>query len=297
MAIQQFYLAQSVDEALSQLAKSGEGAQLTAGGTDVMVKMRNGSLGPEKNCLIDIGRIPDLSFIKESENGLTIEIGSCTTHTTLAADELASTSSLILDKACRSVGSPQIRNRGTIGGNVLTAAQCADSIPALLVLDAELVLRDTRGSERTLPIRDFFPGPKKTSILPNEILISFRYRSLRDAAWRGSFYKLIRRAATAKARLNFATLVRVSSMGMIEEARISIGSALPSPGRFAPAEELLKGEKPSRELLEAAAAACVDYMTRNAGRRWSSEYKEPVVRNVMRRELAGVLGLEARHAS
>jgi CO/xanthine dehydrogenase FAD-binding subunit len=194
------------------------------------------------------------------------------------------------------VGTPQIRNRGTIGGNILTAAQCADTIPVLLVLDAELVLRNTKGNERTLSLRDFFTGPQSTAIGPNELLMLIRYPSLGDGRWKGTFYKLIRRAAVAKARLNFAILVRVSAGGSIEKARTSIGSALPTPGRFTPAEELLKGKKPSRELVEAAAEACVDYVREKAGRRWSVEYKEPVVRNVMIRELAGLLDLEDRHA-
>ncbi len=297
MVMKGYYLARSLEEGLSLLSQWGAEAQICAGGTDVMVAMRSGNLDPRKSCLIDISRVPELSFVRVDGARQIVEIGSCTTHAEIAADVLVEKSSLILGQASRSVGSPQTRNRGTIGGNVLTAAQCADTIPALLALEAELVLLNTRGITRTLPINEFFPEPKKTAIRADEILMSVRYLSLLDKAWRGAYYKLIRRAAMAKARLSFAALARVSTVGMIEDVRISIGSTLPTPGRFTPAEELLRGRRPSRELVEAAADACVEYMEQDAGRRWSSDYKEPAVRNVMARQLTGILGLENSHAN
>jgi CO/xanthine dehydrogenase FAD-binding subunit len=88
----------------------------------------------------------------------------------------------------------------------------------------------------------------------------------------------------------------VNAAGLIEDARISIGSTLPTPGRFTPAEALLKGKVPSRHLVEEAAEVCASYMIEKAGRRWSTEYKLPAVKNVMRRELAAVLGVGTSHA-
>jgi CO/xanthine dehydrogenase FAD-binding subunit len=289
-----FCLARTLDEARSLLAQWGDEALLCAGGTDLMVALRNKSLAPGKTCLIDIGRVPELSFIRESDDW--VEIGSGTTHAAVAASGLVAASSLILGDAARSVGSPQVRNRGTLGGNILTAAQCADTIPSLLVLDAELLLLKPDGTTRRVPLAGFFPKPKETAIGPGEILLSIRYRSLAGSAWRGSYYKLIRRAAVAKSRLSFATLARVGGSGLIEGARISIGSTLPTPGRFGPAEALLKGKAPSWSLVEEAAEVCASYMIEKAGWRWSTEYKQPVVKNVIKRELAAVLGLETSHA-
>jgi CO/xanthine dehydrogenase FAD-binding subunit len=296
MAIKNFYLARSLDEALSLLGTWGEQAQVIAGGTDIMVALRNGSLESQKTCLIDVSHLSELSYIRPGETGMTVEIGSGTRHATIAVDGLVARSSLILGRASGSVGSPQIRNRGTIGGNILTAAQCADTIPALLALNAELSLMDASGATRILPIADFFPKPKETAIRPNELLLSIRYQRLDPRPWKGSYYKLIRRAAVAKARLNFATLALVSDAGIIEDARISIGSTIPTPGRFSPVEAVLRGQRPSQGLVEGAADACVDYLVRLAGRRWSSEYKEMAMRNIIRRELTLVLGLEAHHA-
>jgi CO/xanthine dehydrogenase FAD-binding subunit len=295
MAVSCFFLARSLREALELLARWGEEAQVSAGGTDVMVALRNGNLEKNKTCLIDVSRVPELSFIRGDDAGRSVEIGSGVTHATISADRLVEESSLILGKASSSVGSPQVRNRGTIGGNILTAAQCADTIPALLALDADLVLMNTSGATRTLGMEDFFPEPKKTAIRADELLMAIRYPAL-VGSWSGSYYKLIRRAAVAKARLNFATLALLSASGAVEDVRISIGSTLPTPGRFAAAEKLLRGEKPSRGLISAAADACVEYMTEKAGRRWSSEYKEPVVRNIIARELAAVLGVENHNA-
>ena len=260
-----------------------------------MVALHNRSLDPRKTHFIDISRVPELSFIRLADAGKIVEIGSGTRHATIAADTLVEDSSLILGQASRSVGSQQIRNRGTIGGNILTAAQCADTIPALLALNAELILMEASGSSRTVPMVEFFPKPKKTAIGPGELLISIRYPRLDRGSWRGSYYKLIRRAAVAKARLNFATLALVSVAGIIEDVRISIGSTLPTPGRFTPAETLLRGRRPSRDLVETAADACAEYMEQEAGTRWSSEYKVPAVRNIIRRQLASVLGLENGH--
>ena len=296
MGINCFHLAKSLEESLSLLAQWGEGAQICAGGTDVMVALRNGSLDPQKTCFIDVSRVPELSFIRIADGRQNVEIGSTVTHAKIAADRLVGKSSLILGEASHSVGSVQVRNRGTIGGNILTAAQCADTVPALLALNAELVLMNTNRATRTIPMGEFFPEPKKTAIRTDEILILIRYPALDDNAWSGSFHKLIRRATLAKARLSFATLALVSAAGTIEDVRISIGSTLPTPGRFTPAEELLQGKNPSRELVEAAADACVEHMRQKVGRRWSSEYKEPVVRNVVTRELSVVLGLESHHA-
>jgi CO/xanthine dehydrogenase FAD-binding subunit len=261
-----------------------------------MVALRNGNLGPRKTCLIDVSHVSELSFIRMDDAGQNVEIGSGVTHAKIAADRMVKESSLILGDACHSVGSVQIRNRGTIGGNILTAAQCADSVPALLALDAKLLLMSTNGATRTVPLGEFFPEPKKTAIRTDELLISIRYPALVGEGWTGSYYKLIRRAAVAKARLSFATLAFVSNGGTIGDVRISIGSTLPTPGRFGPAEKLMQGKIPSVEIVEAAADACVQYMAQIVGRRWSSEYKEPVVRDVIRRELASVLGLENHHA-
>jgi len=260
------------------------------------VALRNGSLEPHKTVFIDISRVPELSFIRMDDARQSVEIGSTVTHAKVASDPLVGKSSLILTEASHSVGSLQIRNRGTIGGNILTAAQCADTVPALLALDAELVLMNTNGATRTVPMGNFFPEPKKTGIRNDELLMLIRYPALDANAWTGSFYKLIRRAAVAKARLSFAILALVSRAGTIEDVRISIGSTLPTPGRFPPVEELLRGKRPSPELVEAAADACVAYTRQKAGQRWSSEYKEPVVRNIVTQELSTVLGLENQHA-
>lgn len=283
MAVERYCCAETLEQALELMAREGEGALLIAGGTDLMVALRKGALNPSVSCFIDIHAVPALKQVKIEKNSL--QIGSAATHAEIAADGNVASSAIILHEACRAVGSPQIRCRGTLGGNVVTAAQCADTIPALLVLDAELIIRNIRGNVRVLPIRDFFPAPKKTALGSDEILVGLRCAALNPETWKGSFYKLIRRAAVAKSRLNFAVLIQESSEGIISDARISIGSILPTPGRFTRAEELLTGEVPTAELLDEVSAACTAHMIQTAGRRWSTEYKEPAVRGLIKRVL------------
>ncbi|MFH2114157.1 MAG: FAD binding domain-containing protein [Spirochaetota bacterium] len=297
MSIERFHIAQSIDEAMDLLAREGDEARILAGGTDLLVALRAGVLDAGKTSFIDVSRIPELSRLTLNGTDGQCRLGSCVTHHRIASDAALDLGSIILGQASYSVGSPQIRKRGTIGGNILTAAQCADTIPALLVLDAQLDLRDTRGNCRTVAIKDFFPAPKKTAIKPDELLLNIRFLSLAGKPWKGSYYKLMRRAAVAKSRLNFAVLITTDLQGKIGEARISIGSTLPIPGRFTPAEEVLKGNKPSVELARAAADACTAYMIQVAGRRWSAEYKEPVVRNLVKRGILAAFGLEAQHGA
>lgn len=287
MALEQYYLAESLDEVLSLMARDGEGSLLMAGGTDLMVSLRAGALKTGAKSIIDVHRVPELKTLRIRDGY--VEIGAAVTHADIAAHAGVAAASLLLHVACGSVGSPQIRNRGTLGGNIVTAAQCADTIPALLVLDAEVRLRSASGKERVLPVRDFFPGPKKTSLGSDEVLVSVRFPSLEGTGRRGYFYKLIRRAAVAKSRLNIALLFKKDGDGRIADARISIGSTLPVPGRFTSVEELLTGEIPTDELLEDAAAACSDFMIRIAGHRWSTEYKEPAVRGMAKRGFEEIL--------
>jgi len=292
--LERHFSASCVEEALDVLGRRGPEVLICAGGTDVMVALRAGALPPEKRVLLDVSRIAALSGVRELDGGAEIEVGSLTTHALASQDAVLARSSIILPRACRSVGSPQVRNRGTVGGNVLTAAQCADTIPALLSLNASAVLAAPGGRERIVPLADFFPAPKRSAIEADELLTALRFPSL-GPRWRGSFYKLIRRAAVAKARLSFAFLARLSPDGVVEDARLSIGAALPVPARFEAAEALLRGSAPSAELVEDAAEACAAQMAAATGKRWSSPYKNPVLRAVARRELAAMLGLEAPH--
>jgi CO/xanthine dehydrogenase FAD-binding subunit len=289
MAIQGFLLAKSIPEALHVLEKLSPNGKFVCGGTDIMVAMHGDTL-PQQCTLIDISSIDELHFIRKDDG--CIEIGAATSMACLAESDLVAKSSHILQQAAHSVGSPQIRNRASIGGNIITAAQCADTIPALLALNARLVLLNTRNEKRVIPVADFFTGPKLTAIAPNELLVAVRFPSLEGENYQGSYYKLIRRAAVAKSRLNFAIIMRRDQDGVVQDLRISIGSALSIPGRFMAAEAVMIGELPTVAMAKEVAERCSRQVVEQTGRRWSSAYKLPVIEDVMYRQLIQLLGFE-----
>jgi CO/xanthine dehydrogenase FAD-binding subunit len=251
----------------------------------MLIEMRYNEIPENTSLLLDISHLEALSFIQEEETY--IRIGSGTTHSEIEESSLLRSKIPILADASRQVGSPQIRNRGTIGGNLITAAQCADTIPPLLVLDAEVVLRKS-GSERTLKIGDFLTGPKTTSIEENEIMTEIRFMKPPSES-KQVFSKLIRREAVAKTRISVAALALQDKSGRIINISLSPGSVTSRPSRFYVVEELMKGKIPTNELIENAAREAAGHMITVSGRRWSTPYKEPVLHTLVKRALNNVL--------
>jgi CO/xanthine dehydrogenase FAD-binding subunit len=230
---------------------------------------------------VDITGIGGLGGI-ELRDGL-VTIGPLTTHAALARSELLRTNAAFLAEAAASVGSPQIRNRGTIGGNVMNAATCADTVPPLVALGARLTLHSSHGS-REVAIADFFEKPYRTRAHPDEVLVSIAFPPLPPAA-RSAFIKLGRRSAVAISRLSVAAVIARDERGVITEARLVPGAALPVWRRVAEAEALLVGQPASAALFAAAGRVVADAMVGMTGRRWSTEYKEPVLAVLVRRAL------------
>jgi len=205
------------------------------------------------------------------------------THAALERSTLLRRFAPLLGMAAAAVGSPQIRARGTVGGNVMNAATCADTVPALVALGARLTLQSAAG-RRALPIAEFFVKPYVTVARPDEVLTDVEFPAL-PADARSAFVKLGRRNALAIARLSVAAVVRRGPDGRVVEARIVPGAALPVWKRVTAAEALLVGEAPTPERLAAAGRQVAEVMVGETGRRWSTEYKEPVVAALARRAL------------
>lgn len=268
----------SLEEACALLA--GAPGKVLAGGTDLLIELRRpGTSAP--GSLVDISRIESLRGIEAVDGA--VQIGPLTTHAQVARSALLHTAAGLLATAAGSVGSPQIRNRGTIGGNIMNAAACADTVPALTALEARLVLASTQG-ERIVPIERFFKEPYVTVARPDEILTRIAFSPLPPGT-RGAFIKLGRRNAVAIARLSVAAVVTCESGGRITGARIVPGAAMPVWSRVPGAETMLIGEYPSSSLFASAGRATAEAMIRMTGRRWSTEYKEPVLAVLVRRAL------------
>ena len=272
--------AHSVDDACSVLAEYGSDAQVLAGGTDVLIELR-------RNNTKTPGVIVDISFINElrkitSDNN-TIILKPLATHTEITQTKVIQESAGLLSSAASVIGSPQVRNRGTVGGNIMNAATCADTVPPLIALGAKVTLKSKSGS-RTIELVDLFVKPYQTTARPDELLIDIQFPKL-TAGTKSSFIKLGRRNALAISRLSVAAILSLDKDGTITDARIVPGAALPTWKRVTEAEQLLAGNKPSKELFTAAGKKVSDVMISYTGRRWSTEYKEPVIAVLVRRAL------------
>ncbi len=280
-----FYRAGSVDEALKILKEKKGRVKIISGGTDVLIDLRNGDLPEETELVLDISSLGELKGVRVEDS--MVHIAGATLLAEIAGDERLRERCGVLAEAADSVGSQQIRNRGTIGGNIVTAAQCADTAPPLMVLEATVVLKSAEGS-REVPIGEFFTGPKSTAVEPTELVSEIVF-PLPGKTMRGTFEKLIRREAVAKSRLGVCLLVDRKKDGTIGEARLSIGSSLPTHGRFPTVEKMLAGKKADAKLLHEAGIEAGEYMVRIGGYRWSTDYKMPVVQSLTERCLKRVL--------
>jgi len=276
----EYIVPQSIQETIELLEVYGADAQLLAGGTDVLVELRKPSSKTPK-VIIDISRLSELKGIEES--GDEVILKPLTTHSEIFQSKIIQRSAPFLRQAVSTIGSPQIRNRGTIGGNIMNAAACADTVPPLMALGAIVKLKSVKGV-REIPIVDFFIKPYHTAAKRTELLTEIRLQKLSVGA-KSAFIKLGRRNALAISRLSVAAVLRKNITGVIEEARIVPGAAFPKWQRVEEAERLLIGKKPSIEVFNEAGRKVSEVMISVTGRRWSTEYKEPVISILVRRAL------------
>jgi CO/xanthine dehydrogenase FAD-binding subunit len=270
----------SLPEACLLLVGLGTDAKILAGGTDVLVEMRKPGTTSSK-AVVDISRITALKGIEES--GDSVVIRPLTTHTEIFKSKIVEQYAPLLKSAVAGIGSPQIRNRGTVGGNIMNAAACADTVPPLVALNAQIKLLSSKG-ERIVGLAEFFVKPYTTVAQPDEILVEIRFPRL-PANARSSFIKLGRRNALSIARLSVAAVLATTEKGTIDDARIVTGAAFPKWQRVPEAESVLLGQKPSRSLFEQAGKKVSEALISYTGRRWSTEYKEPVIAVLVRRAL------------
>jgi xanthine dehydrogenase iron-sulfur cluster and FAD-binding subunit A len=276
----EYIAARTIAEACGVLAEHGAEARVLAGGTDLLIELRRGSRKAPR-VVLDISGVGELAGIADSDG--TITVGPLTTHADLARSGAVQQCAPLLAAAAAAIGSPQIRARGTVGGNIMNAAACADTVPPLIALGATVTLQSHAG-RRELPLAELFVKPYETKGRPDELLTSVRFPKLGPGA-RSAFIKLGRRNALAISRLSAAAILDFGADGRIIEARIVPGAAFPTWQRVAAAEQMLVGEKPSAKLFAAAGQKVSEEMIKATGRRWSTEYKEPVIAVLARRAL------------
>ena len=215
-------LPHSLDEALAIKAEQPEAVPLN-GGTDLMVELNFGRLRPP--AILDLNRVGELTHWREEDGH--VFLGSGVTYTTIVR-EMQAYKPLV--QASRSVGSPQIRNRGTVGGNLGTASPAGDALPVLAAYDAEVVLQSRARGVRSLPWNLFLTGPKKTAIAPDELIVGARWRRLRGP---GSFSKIGTRNAMVIAVAGLCLVIDEEQ----RRVNVALGSVGPTILRATQAEE------------------------------------------------------------
>jgi len=267
----QYHAPTTVNEALLLLTTLDQ-ARLFAGGTDLVPLLREAACRPSH--LVDLNNVAELNYIRE-DSGF-ICIGATATHTQVAASPIAAKAPALVDAVSR-IGSPQVRNRATITGNLCNASPAADSAPPLLVHEAEVTVRSLEDT-RIIPLEELFAGPKLNSLEPDELVTEIRFLVPPEGSG-SSFKRIGRRKAFTLSVVSAAAYVEMGG-GKVADARLAFGSVAETPVRAPDAEAVLRGKTLTDELIEEAAEAVKSSVAPITDVRGTAEY---------RRDMCGVL--------
>jgi carbon-monoxide dehydrogenase medium subunit len=270
--------ATQVDEVLKILADRGERARIIAGATDLILEMERG-VRKGIETLVDITRIPELDQIMLDEDG-NIHLGPLVTHNHCVASKLIRESAFPLAQATWEVGSPQIRNRGTITGNLITASPANDTITPLMAMDAKVLLRSIKG-ERVVPLNEFYTGVRKTVMQPDEMLVDISFPALQSNQ-RGTFIKFALRRAQAISLVDVA-IVLTFERGTVTKAAITMGAVAPTIIHASEAENFLVGKRLDDQSIEQAAELVSRACRPISDLRSSAAYRKTIVKIISRR--------------
>jgi xanthine dehydrogenase iron-sulfur cluster and FAD-binding subunit A len=270
---QDYISASTVEEALRALAGRGAHARIVAGATDLILELERGTrLGVET--LIDITRIPALDQITRDAEGV-IHLGPLVTHNHCAASKLLRERAYPLARAAWEVGAPQIRNRGTVAGNLITASPANDTITPLVALEAWVTLQSVNGTRR-VPLKEFYTGVRKTVMQPDEMLVDIAFHALNENQ-HGVFVKLALRRAQAISVVNVAVIL-TGKLPHVDSAIITLGAVAPTIIHATQAETYLAGQELTDETLSHAAELAAQSAKPIDDIRGSSAYRREMVR-------------------
>lgn len=271
-------LPDSLDDCLRLLAERGAEAKTVAGGTDLLPQMKNGLLKP--GLVVDLSGVDELQRLEAGPDGL--RVGAAVSARTLElADEVRTGYHALADGAAL-VGSVQVRNLATLGGNVCNAAPSADMAPPLLTLEAEAVVAGPNGRRR-VPLADFFVGVRQTVLGPDELLVEIVIPPA-GARSGGSYLRHTPRRELDIAVVGVACQLTFDD-GRCTKARIALAAVAPTPLRATAAEAALEGQEVTPQLIERAAGLAVDAARPISDQRGSAEFRRHLVRVLTRRGL------------
>jgi CO/xanthine dehydrogenase FAD-binding subunit len=286
----EYILPRSLKEALDFLSDHCSQTSILAGGTDLMIAARNGDVA--SRYVMDVSRLEDLRVLGITDGVLSI--GAAVTFTEIANNPVISRWAPILAHAAGCVGSVQIRNVGTLGGNVANASPAADSVPPMLVHGTRVLIQSA-SSERLEPLNKVIIGPYRTNLKPEELITRFILEPLGNG-YRWNFQRIARRKALSVARMNASVVGRMDQRGVADDIRLSVGSITPEPSRMTDAEDHLNGKVPDALLIREAAEKVSQEMVRRSGVRASTEYKRPAVEGLVVKALTELFLEQRRNA-
>lgn len=282
-----FHQPVTIQDALNLLAQRSNAAPM-AGGTDLLVEMKKGLRMHDD--IVSLAKIPELKHIADDEQN--IFIGPCSTHSEVIASGLIGEILPALVEAASKIGSDQIRNTGTIGGNICTAASCCDTAPVLLAMNASVEIADS-GSKRVVPLSDFFTFNKKTILRSGELITRFIIPKPKSGT--GACYeKFGLREAGSISVVSVAAALRIED-DTITHASIVIGAVAPTPKISEQANEILIGKKiqdlsEGSPLMEEAGAAAVRDSIPIDDIRGGAQYRRDVLKVLVKRAILRVIG-------
>jgi carbon-monoxide dehydrogenase medium subunit len=276
-------LPRNVDDCLKILSERGGEAKLVAGGTDLLPQLKNGLLKPAY--VVDLSGVSALKALS-SANGAGLRLGSAVTARAIELDPQIRARYASLAESGALVGSVQVRNLATVGGNLCNAAPSADMAPPLLALDAEALIVGPKG-ERRVPLAAFFVGVRKTVLAADELLLELVVPSPGPRS--GGHYL----RHTPRRELDIAVVGVASQLtlrdGVCGNARIALASVAPTPVRAVAAETALVGQPVTPALIERAAELAIDAARPISDQRGSADYRRHLVRVLTRRTLTVAL--------
>jgi len=275
--------ASNVNEVINTLNDMGDRARIVAGATDLILELERGARKGIET-LIDITRIPGLDDIQADEDGF-IHLGPLVTHNQCVASKLIGEKAYPLARAAWEVGAPQIRNRGTIAGNLITASPANDTITPLMALGASVTLASTRG-ERQVTLHDFYIGVRKTVMRPDEMLVDISFPGMTKDQ-QGTFIKLALRRAQAISLINIAFVLTLKR-GSVTSASITLGAVAPTIIHASSTESYLLDKKLTDDVITQAAE-----LTMNASHpiddiRSSAAYRRETLKVIAARGLRSI---------
>jgi len=275
----------TLSEALEQLEKYGARAKVIAGGTDLIVQMTNGRIAPER--VINLLKIPELAGIRE--NGQELRIGALTKLSILENSPIIQVKWSLLSAVAHKAGPPQIRNAGTLGGNICNASPAGDTALPLLIYEAAAVLASNRG-ERIIPLDSFFRSPGLTVLEATEILKEIIIpQAPADSTW--AYLKLGRRKSLDIAQVSVAVLLSLHPKTKVcQKARVAMGAVAPTPIRTTGAEEFLEEKTLDDRVIREAGEIAKKECSPISDMRARAEYRKEMVGVLVQRAIKKSLG-------